>query len=166
MTPKNKSELEVLLEQRDKELKLLRKELHETRIAIKVLLHVRNDYREIIKQNALFNIERLVKPYLHKLEQTGLDPQQQELLKLVVYNLDNIISPGFQDVAKSTISLSPTELQVANLIKLGKTNKEIASILDRSLNTIQSHRFNLRKKLGLRNRKVNLRSYLETHHSN
>ena len=166
MAGKNSADSAEQLSEKEKELKQLRKELHETKIALKVILHIRNDYREIIKQNVLFNIERLVKPYLGKLEQTDLDPQQQELLNLVHYNLDNIFAPGFQDVAKAASNLSPTEIQVANLIRIGKTNKEIASILGRSLNTIQSHRFNLRKKLGLRNRKVNLRSYLESHHSN
>ena len=166
MSTKEEMKADNNLSENDRELKLLRKELHETKIAIKVLLNIKHDYREIIKQNVLFGIERLVKPYLNKLEQSGLDARQKELLNLVQYNIDNLVVPSFHDISKSSINLSPTELQVANLIKVGKTNKEIASILNRSLNTIQSHRFNLRKKLGLRNRKVNLRAYLETHQNN
>ena len=112
MAGKNSADSAEQLSEKEKELKQLRKELHETKIALKVILHIRNDYREIIKQNVLFNIERLVKPYLGKLEQTDLDPQQQELLNLVHYNLDNIVAPGFQDVAKAASNLSPTEIQV------------------------------------------------------
>jgi DNA-binding CsgD family transcriptional regulator len=33
-------------------------------------------------------------------------------------------------------------------------------VLSVSVNTIRSHRYNLRCKLGLKNKKVNLRSYL------
>jgi len=43
--------------------------------------------------------------------------------------------------------------------------KEIADMLHLSTNTIVSHRYNIRTKLGLKNRKVNLRSYLQTLHS-
>ena len=139
--------------------------MHELNIALKVLMHARNDYREIVKHNVVFKIERLVKPYLEKLRRSGLDRQQSELVELISHNLDNISSPGFQQVSTEFACLTPTEFKVANLIKIGKTNKEIADLLDRSLNTIQSHRFNLRKKLGLKNRKINLRSYLESNHS-
>jgi len=54
------------------------------------------------------------------------------------------------------------EVQVANLIKAGKGNKEIASILGVSLNTIMTHRYRLRSKLGLKQQKVNLSSYLSS----
>ena len=56
--------------------------------------------------------------------------------------------------------MTAKELQVATLVREGKANKEIADLMSVSLNTIEIHRYNLRKKLGLRNKKVNLRSYL------
>jgi DNA-binding CsgD family transcriptional regulator len=49
---------------------------------------------------------------------------------------------------------------VANLVREGKTNKEIAELLLLSKNTILFHRHNIRTKLGLRNNKKNLRSHL------
>jgi DNA-binding CsgD family transcriptional regulator len=49
---------------------------------------------------------------------------------------------------------------VANLVKEGKTNKEIAALLYLSKNTILFHRHNIRTKLGLRRSKKNLRSHL------
>jgi DNA-binding CsgD family transcriptional regulator len=153
----------AILSREETELHSVKQELHALKIALQVLTLRRSDYRDIIRQNVVFKIDRLVKPYLEKLLQSGLSTHQIELAELICHNLDNISSPGFQNVSSELGCLTPTEFKVANLIRIGKTNKEIAELLNRSLNTIQSHRFNLRKKLGISNRKVNLRSYLETY---
>ena len=54
------------------------------------------------------------------------------------------------------------EIQVANLTRTGKTSKEIATILGLSKRTIDTHKNNIRKKLDLSNKKVNLQAYLKT----
>ena len=55
---------------------------------------------------------------------------------------------------------TPKESQIAVLVKQGKTSKEIASLLDVSSKAIDFHRNNIRAKLGLHDKKVNLRSFL------
>ena len=52
------------------------------------------------------------------------------------------------------------EIHIANLVKDGKTAKEIAGLFDVSVRTIASHRKSIRAKIGLKNSKVNLRSRL------
>lgn len=47
--------------------------------------------------------------------------------------------------------LSQREMEVINLIKQGKTSKEIASSLYLSIKTIEVHRYNILKKLNLKN---------------
>ena len=54
------------------------------------------------------------------------------------------------------------EIQVVNLTRAGKTSKEISVILGLSKRTIDTHKNNVRKKLDLRNKKVNLQAYLKT----
>lgn len=58
--------------------------------------------------------------------------------------------------------MTPQEIQVASLVKDGRTSKDIAKILDVSEATINFHRKNLRDKLGLKGKQANLRSYLLT----
>ena len=59
------------------------------------------------------------------------------------------------------LNLTPTEMQVADFVRNGFTNKEISSQLNVSVEAINFHRRNIRKKLGLTNRKTNLQSYLQ-----
>lgn len=51
---------------------------------------------------------------------------------------------------------------MANLIKEGKGSKEIAAIMNVSVNTVLTHRYHIRQKTGLKHSKVNLQSYLKT----
>jgi DNA-binding NarL/FixJ family response regulator len=52
------------------------------------------------------------------------------------------------------------EIRVANLIRQGKTSKEIAKLLNLGERTIDSHCESIRNKLGVKNKNINLRAYL------
>lgn len=56
--------------------------------------------------------------------------------------------------------MTPKEIQVANLIKAEKSSKDISELLNVSVRAVDFHRGNLRKKIGLKNKKANLRSCL------
>ena len=58
------------------------------------------------------------------------------------------------------LQLTPREIQVAELIKEGKTTKEIAAMFNLSNSTVECFRDNIREKLDIKNKKVNLRSFL------
>ncbi len=50
-----------------------------------------------------------------------------------------------------TARLSPIEIRIACLIKQGKKTLEIATELDKTDNAIEKHRYNIFRKLGIRN---------------
>jgi len=89
-----------------------------------------------------------------------MDDRQMGLLSIIVSNLEDIIAPFSRQLSSKFSNLTPKEIQVAGLVKEGKTTKEIAELLVSTPDAIEFHRKNLRKKLGLRNTKSNLRSYL------
>jgi len=81
-------------------------------------------------------------------------------LNIIKSNLVDIITPFLHQLSSKYSDLTPSEIQIAGLVKDGKTTKEIADLLNSSTGTIDFHRNNLRKKLGLINTKTNLRSFL------
>ena len=85
---------------------------------------------------------------------------QKTYLKIIQTNVDDIISPFARKLSSVYFKLTPKEIQIADLIKQGKTNKEIAEALSSALKTIEFHRANIRKKFGLRKSKANLRTHL------
>ncbi|MEW5815186.1 MAG: response regulator [Spirochaetota bacterium] len=143
----------------NKELKKKTQKLKETNIALQVLLKKREEEKYELEERVLININSLVLPYLEKLHRSTLDPEQKTYLSILESNLNNVISP-FLKMTSLHMYLTPTELQISNLIIEGKTTKEIADILNVSARTVESHRDNIRKKLDIKNEKINLRSYL------
>ena len=99
-------------------------------------------------------------PYFEKIKKTKLNDQQKALLGIMGYNINEIISPFTRKMSQKYLNLTPTEIEVANLIRYGSDSKEIADLLGLSPRTIYNHRKNIRKKFGLKNKKTNLRSHL------
>ena len=134
--------------------------LEEANIALKVLLKQREADRVELEQKVLTNVKDLIFPYVDKLKRAKLRPQETTLVEIVDTHLNDIISPFLQRMAAVNTMFTPQEIQVAALVKDGKSSKEIAAILFVSETTVHFHRKNLREKLGLKNRRVNLRTFL------
>jgi len=153
-------ELEKRVEERTRELKLQKNNLEEANIALQVLLDKRKEDKKEMEDIILINIKELVAPYLEKIKQSKLDNQQKALLSIMESNLNEIISPFVRKMPLKYLSLTPTEIQMANLIRHGRNSKEISLVMGLSLRTIYNHRKNIRKKIGIEDRNINLRSHL------
>lgn len=146
-----------------RELENKSRDLEELNTALQVLLRRRDREKAEFEQEALASINSLVLPQLNKFRSGALDEQQRSLLDLVEMNLLNIIAPGKSGSNLATFSrLTPTEIQVANLIRQRKTSREIASLLQVSIRTVDAHRNNIRKKIGIVNKGETLSQYLQS----
>jgi PAS domain S-box-containing protein len=152
--------LEGLVEERTKELRMKSINLEEVNIALKVLLEQRENDKVELEDKILFNVRKLILPYIDTLKQKPLDGEQRTYLDVLETNLKNIISPFAKKLTSLHEAFTPQELKIADLIREGKTIKEIALAFGLSESTINSHRQHIRDKLGLSNQKVNLRTYL------
>ena len=159
---RSNEELERLVEERTGELNAKTRRLEEFNAALKVLLKQREEDRMELEESILFNVKSLVAPYVEKLMKSRLSEDQMTYLTILESHLEELTSPFTKRLSQKYLGLTPLEIQAANLIKEGKTTKEIAETLCVSENTVSSHRFHIRTKLGLRNKKINLRSYLKS----
>ena len=137
--------------------------LKEMNSALKILLKQRDRDKNEIEEKVLTNVKELISPYLEKLHKSPLNDSQSNLLTIIESNIDEIVSPFLHRLSSKYSDLTPREIQVAGLVKDGKTTKEIAELLTAGVDAIKFHRSNLRLKLGLTNKKANLRSYLLSH---
>lgn len=135
-------------------------ELEEANTALRVLLKNREDEQKKLHEQIHANLKEFVLPYLDKVRTDRLNQNQSTYLSLAESSLQEIFSPFLDNVTSAFKTLTPTEIQVANFIKDGKTGKQIADLLGIAYKTVETHRYNLRIKLGLQNEKVNLRSFL------
>jgi PAS domain S-box-containing protein len=155
-------DLEQRIEERTLELSAKNRRLEELNTALKVLLEQRDEDREGIEQAILGNVKKLITPFLEKLKTSDLNSEQTTYLEILELHLNEITSQFVRKLATQLGGLTTTEVQVANLIREGRTTKEIARILHSSEYTVMFHRYNLRRKLQVKGKKVNLRAYLES----
>ncbi len=151
---------ESALRKHQKELQTQSHHLEEVNTALRVLLKQREEDQQALMETMRRNIQELVSPYLEKALQGRLDPRQKSLLEIMETNLQNIVSNFINSLTEHCGSLTPMEIRVADMIKAGKTNSEISKLLLISQNTVLFHRYNIRTKLNIKNKKINLRSHL------
>ncbi len=154
---KYREKLEIMVAERTRELEEKTINLQEVNMTLNVLLKKREQDKKNLEENFVANIGSMVLPYLERIRKNNLDAQQKFCLDTIEKNLDEIASPLLKNIQR--FNLTPREVQIAYLIKDGKTTKEIASVLGIAEGSISTHRKNLRKKLGL-DRDSNLQSHL------
>jgi DNA-binding CsgD family transcriptional regulator/ligand-binding sensor protein len=152
------------LKERTRDLEIKTKSLEEINTALEVLLRKREEDKTELEDNVLTNVKELVEPYFEKIKKTKLDNQQEVFLSIIESNLNEIISPFTRKMSLKYLNLTPTEIRIANLIRHGSSSKEIAELLNVSPRTVETHRKNIRRKIGLENKRANLRSHLLSLH--
>jgi len=155
-----RKEAREALKERTISLEIEKKSLAELNTAMKVLLEKRAADKSKLEEYVLANVKRLIEPYFEKIKKTKLNDQQGALLRIIEFNLNEIISPFTKEVSLEYFNLTSTEIQIAKQIRQGYTTKKIAAFMNISPRTVETHRKNIRRKIGLEGKKANLRSHL------
>ncbi len=111
---------------------------------------------------AIQKIETLMIPTLEKIKKETSIEMRNLYLDLLKDQLLRLTKGFSQELDAHFLLLSPTEMRICRLIQNGFTGKEIADKMNIAFDTVQTHRKNIRKKLGLKKRKINLYAFLKT----
>ena len=153
---------ESKLREKDTKLEHQARHLQEMNVALKILLEQREKEKIDIRENLVESMQKLVYPYIEKLKNFRLDEESATYVKIIESNIKRITAPMATGLPVKYLGLTPSEVQVADLIRQGKSSKEIALMLHVSPKAVSFHRGNIRRKLGIRNRKINLYTYLQS----
>ncbi|MBU0681109.1 MAG: LuxR C-terminal-related transcriptional regulator [Proteobacteria bacterium] len=145
---------------KEAELREKSDKLEEANIALKVLLDHRDRDLQELEQRIAANIRNLVLPYVEKLKEAKMKGREEALVDIIEKNLNDIVTPFLKKLSALHLLLTPQEVDVASMVRQGKSSQEIADVIGVSVNTISFHRKNLRRKLGLDDQAKNLRTYL------
>ena len=154
-----KKEAGMVLKQTTNELRKQAVELEHKNIALTEVVEQIEIEKSKLKGDISTNISELVFPILEKLR---LTEAPSEYLDLLEHHLREITGKFGIKLSKLTPKLSPREIEISSTIQFGLTSKEIARLLNISFQTVEKHRRNIRKKVGISGRKINLVSFLQT----
>lgn len=139
------------------------RDLEDANTALRVLLQRMETSRTEVEDRIVQQIKGLVLPHISRMKyQMADDDVTLTHLDVIETNLRNITSEFSGKLAQTLEELTPTEAEIVQLIVQGRSTKEIAKTLSRGTSTVDFHRNNIRKKLGLRNGGKNLRQHLLT----
>jgi PAS domain S-box-containing protein len=158
-----RTQAEETLRLRENELEIRSRKLEDLNTTLRTLLEQRDQDRLLLEERVIANINKLIMPALETLKSTPVNRHATAMLGVLEANLKEIVSPFSQQLSAQSASLTQTEVQIANCIMQGMRSKEIAGLMKLSKGTVDFYRNNIRKKLGIRNQKANLQSYLLAH---
>jgi len=135
--------------------------LQEKNIALREVMEQVKLEKEKTEEHILTNVDRLVLPLLTRIKEKS-SQLDRIYINLLEENLRRLTSPFGREISRKALGLTPKEIEICNMITSGMTSKEIASVLHVSCRTVDTHRANIRKKLELKKRKINLITYLKS----
>ena len=143
----------------EEELGIEKIALENKNIALKEVLKKVHEEKKEIAMRVQANVDKIIMPIFSILEKHA-NYNDASVLKLLKKNLEEVTSPFTNAISKEFVSLSPVEIQICNYIKNGFSTKDIAQLRGIAVATVSRHREHIRGKLNLKNKNINLVTYL------
>ncbi|MFH2145573.1 MAG: LuxR C-terminal-related transcriptional regulator [Candidatus Omnitrophota bacterium] len=153
-----RKKMEKTLRNSEQELCKQKAALEQKNIALKEIIAQIELEKNKIKDDIAINAREVLLPILEKMKIQGIDPEYINILR---GHLKELMSSFGRKLTKKSLALTSREIEICNVIKGGLTSKEAANLLHISRQTIEKHRKNIRKKMGITNKTINLHSFLQ-----
>lgn len=149
------------LQESNRQLVLERQALQEANTALRtVLSRIEHEKQEIFR-DIRTNVDKILIPILHALV-PQLSPSQRNYVEMLQTHLEEITSPFINQLSLAYQAMTPTEIAICNMIRIGMQTKKIAEMRGIAEATVNRHREKIRRKLNITNRSVNLAALLQS----
>ena len=145
----------------NRQLTVERRTLQETNTALRTVMARIEDEKREIRRDIQANVEKVLMPIVYALA-LAVSREKRKYVDLLRDSLAEITSPFINRLSRDYVSLTPTEIQICNMIRNGLRTKDIARLRGVSSATVSRHRENIRGKLRLTNSATNLSTFLQT----
>ncbi|MBF0303299.1 MAG: PAS domain S-box protein [Desulfamplus sp.] len=158
----DRKSFEQLLKQKNDDLEYNIKKLQQTNDALNILIEHRDLERVKFCESIFNNFQKLVFPFLRKIQETKNISEMDIYIKILEQNIHKSLIFLNKEIPLKYNNLTNTEIKIVELIKEGINSKEIAQMLNISERSVFFHRANIRKKFNLHKSKINLRRHLKS----
>jgi len=157
----NRQRAETELIEENSKVQELKTALEQSNDNLKSIIKSSQEEKENFEKKIIENIKQTISPVLKKLELSN-DKETVVYSKLLQENINNIFSSFGFNLKQSGDELTSREMEISNYIKNGISSKEIAEILNISIRSVDKHRENIRKKLQLTNKNIDIKKFFNT----
>lgn len=130
--------------------------LEQKNIALREMIEQIEREKRRVQEDIESNVNTVISPILEKLK---LEKTPLKYVDLLQYHLERLTSSYSSKIIKSP-ELTPREIEICSMVKGGLSNKNIAGFLNISSGTVEKHRKNIRNKLEISHKSINLVSFL------
>lgn len=152
--------LERVVSERTEALRREKEQLEEMNITLRNVLQSIDREREQLLNEVSGKVNNQVLPALNRIENED-DPAIRKGYITVAKDQLMRLAPGSDSSDPMLLKLTNMETRVCQFIQAGHSSKDIAETLNISLETVQTHRKNIRRKLGLHGKSVSLYAHLK-----
>lgn len=153
--------LERIVSERTEALRLEKEQLEEMNITLRNVLQSIDKERDDLLGEVTAKVNNFVLPALDRIENEEDAGIRKGYLTVAKDQLARL-APRSAASEPGLLKLTHMETRVCQFIQAGHASKDIANSLNLSIETVQTHRKNIRRKLGLHGKSVSLYAHLKT----
>ncbi|APG24226.1 PAS domain S-box protein [Syntrophotalea acetylenica] len=144
----------------ERRLRLEKQQVEEMNVTLRNVMKSVDGQRKEFEQNLARRIRSHLLPALERIASEPSEAIRSSYIDLVREQLIGLTSGTAAELDAGLMKLSRTEMRICQFIQAGCSTNDICEAMNLAFETVQTHRKNIRRKLGLRGKNVNLHSYL------
>ncbi|HPC86794.1 MAG TPA: PAS and helix-turn-helix domain-containing protein [Smithellaceae bacterium] len=137
-----------------------KRQIEEMNLTLKTIMKSIEQDRKDFENRVTSKIKTSLLPGLKKIDTAAEAGVRKSYLAILEKQLLGLTTGFDKELDAGLLKLTKTEIEVCRLIQAGCSSKEVCEAMKLSFDTVQTHRKNIRKKLGLRGEKLNLHAFL------